>query len=145
MCIRDRPKNDDIMLIYFTSGTTGMPKMAAHSWTYPIAQTVTAYYWHNVGDESIHMAVADTGWAKAGWGKLYGQWICGATLFVYDFDPVSYTHLAVYKRQGPFRRWRNASCPSGCPAPATNTPTGRISRCTWNRIRFTRAMRCGCR
>ena len=80
------PKNDDIMLIYFTSGTTGMPKMAAHSWTYPIAQTVTAYYWHNVGDESIHMAVADTGWAKAGWGKLYGQWICGATLFVYDFD-----------------------------------------------------------
>ena len=78
------PKNDDIMLIYFTSGTTGMPKMAAHSWTYPIAQTVTAYYWHNVGDDSIHMAVADTGWAKAGWGKLYGQWICGATLFVYD-------------------------------------------------------------
>ena len=47
---------------------------------------VTAYYWHNVGDESIHMAVADPGWAKAGWGKLYGQWICGATLFVYDFD-----------------------------------------------------------
>ena len=80
------PKNDDIMLIYFTSGTTGMPKMAAHSWTYPIAQTVTAYYWHNVGDDSIHMAVADTGWAKAGWGKLYGQWICGACLFVYDFD-----------------------------------------------------------
>lgn len=80
------PKNDDIMLMYFTSGTTGMPKMAAHSWTYPIAQTVTAYYWHNVGDDDIHLAVADTGWAKAGWGKLYGQWICGATLFVYDFD-----------------------------------------------------------
>ncbi|MBQ8149404.1 MAG: GNAT family N-acetyltransferase [Clostridia bacterium] len=80
------PKNDDIMLMYFTSGTTGMPKMAAHSWTYPIAQTVTAYYWHNVSDGDIHIAVADTGWAKAGWGKLYGQWICGATLFVYDFD-----------------------------------------------------------
>ena len=80
------PKNDDIMLMYFTSGTTGMPKMAAHSWTYPIAQTVTAFYWHNVGDQDIHIAVADTGWAKAGWGKLYGQWICGATLFVYDFD-----------------------------------------------------------
>ena len=80
------PSNDDIMLMYFTSGTTGMPKMAAHSWTYPIAQTVTAYYWHNVGDGDIHIAVADTGWAKAGWGKLYGQWICGATLFVYDFD-----------------------------------------------------------
>ena len=82
----DLPKNDDIMLMYFTSGTTGMPKMAAHSWTYPIAQTVTAFYWHNVGDQDIHMAVADTGWAKAGWGKIYGQWICGATLFVYDFD-----------------------------------------------------------
>ena len=80
------PKNDDIMLMYFTSGTTGMPKMAAHSWTYPIAQTVTAFYWHNVSDGDIHIAVADTGWAKAGWGKLYGQWICGATLFVYDFD-----------------------------------------------------------
>ncbi len=80
------PENDDIMLMYFTSGTTGMPKMAAHSWTYPIAQTVTAFYWHNVGDQDIHIAVADTGWAKAGWGKLYGQWICGATLFVYDFD-----------------------------------------------------------
>lgn len=82
----DLPRNDDIMLMYFTSGTTGMPKMAVHSWTYPIAQTVTAYYWHNLGDEDIHIAVADTGWAKAGWGKLYGQWICGATLFVYDFD-----------------------------------------------------------
>ncbi len=80
------PKNEDMMLMYFTSGTTGMPKMAAHCWTYPIAQTVTAYYWHNVGDNDIHMAVADTGWAKAGWGKMYGQWICGATLFVYDFD-----------------------------------------------------------
>ncbi len=80
------PENDDIMLMYFTSGTTGLPKMAAHNWTYPIAQTVTAYYWHNLGDEDIHLAVADTGWAKAGWGKMYGQWICGATLFVYDFD-----------------------------------------------------------
>ncbi len=83
---QELPNNDDIMLMYFTSGTTGMPKMAAHSWTYPLAQTVTAYYWHNLGDGDIHIAVADTGWAKAGWGKLYGQWICGATLFVYDFD-----------------------------------------------------------
>ena len=80
------PKNDDLMLLYFTSGTTGMPKMAAHCWTYPLAQTVTGYYWHNVGDDDIHMAVADTGWAKAGWGKMFGQWVCGATLFVYDFD-----------------------------------------------------------
>ncbi|MDD3336198.1 MAG: AMP-binding protein [Eubacteriales bacterium] len=83
---KELPQNSDRMLIYFTSGTTGMPKMAAHCWTYPIAQTVTAYYWHNVGDNDIHIAVADTGWAKAGWGKLYGQWICGTTLFVYDFD-----------------------------------------------------------
>lgn len=80
------PNRDDIMLLYFTSGTTGMPKMAAHTWIYPLAQTVTACYWHNVGDADIHIAVADTGWAKAGWGKMYGQWICGATLFVYDFD-----------------------------------------------------------
>ena len=80
------PANDDIMLMYFTSGTTGLPKMAAHSWTYPLAQTVTAAYWHNLSDGDIHIAVADTGWAKAGWGKMYGQWICGATLFVYDFD-----------------------------------------------------------
>jgi acetyl-CoA synthetase len=80
------PSNDDIMLMYFTSGTTGMPKIAVHTWTYPIAQTVTAYYWHNLSDADIHIAVADTGWAKAGWGKMYGQWICGATLFVYDFD-----------------------------------------------------------
>ena len=87
------PQNDDIMLMYFTSGTTGMPKMAAHCWTYPLAQTVTAYYWHNLGDEDIHMAVADTGWAKAGWGKMYGQWICGATLFVYDFDRLVATDL----------------------------------------------------
>lgn len=82
----DLPRNEDMMLMYFTSGTTGMPKMAAHNWTYPLAQTVTAYYWHNLGDEDVHLAVADTGWAKAGWGKMYGQWICGATLFVYDFD-----------------------------------------------------------
>ncbi len=82
----DLPANDDVMLLYFTSGTTGMPKMAAHTWVYPIAQTVTAAYWHNVSDSDVHIAVADTGWAKAGWGKMYGQWICGATLFVYDFD-----------------------------------------------------------
>ncbi len=80
------PTNDDILMMYFTSGTTGMPKMAAHSYTYPLAQIATAAYWHNVNDESLHIAVADTGWAKAGWGKIYGQWICGACLFVYDFD-----------------------------------------------------------
>jgi len=80
------PSNDDMLMMYFTSGTTGMPKMAAHSYTYPLAQIATAAYWHNVNDDSLHIAVADTGWAKAGWGKIYGQWICGACLFVYDFD-----------------------------------------------------------
>ena len=80
------PENDDMLMMYFTSGTTGMPKMAAHSYTYPLAQIATAAYWHNVNDDSLHIAVADTGWAKAGWGKIYGQWICGACLFVYDFD-----------------------------------------------------------
>ena len=80
------PTNDDMLMMYFTSGTTGMPKMAAHSYTYPLAQIATAAYWHNVNDDSLHIAVADTGWAKAGWGKIYGQWICGACLFVYDFD-----------------------------------------------------------
>jgi len=80
------PSNDDMLMMYFTSGTTGMPKMAAHSYTYPLAQIATAAYCHNVNDDSLHIAVADTGWAKAGWGKIYGQWICGACLFVYDFD-----------------------------------------------------------
>ena len=80
------PTNDDLMLMYFTSGTTGMPKMAVHTYTYPLAQIATAAYWHNLDDTSLHIAVADTGWAKAGWGKIYGQWICGACLFVYDFD-----------------------------------------------------------
>ncbi|MDR1262073.1 MAG: AMP-binding protein [Oscillospiraceae bacterium] len=80
------PANNDIMLMYFTSGTTGMPKMVVHDYTYPLGQLATAAFWHNVDDASLHMTVADTGWAKAGWGKLYGQWICGACLFVYDFD-----------------------------------------------------------
>ncbi|MDR0396192.1 MAG: AMP-binding protein [Oscillospiraceae bacterium] len=82
----DPPANDDIMLMYFTSGTTGMPKMVAHDFTYPLGQLATSAFWHNADDSSLHMAVADTGWAKAGWGKMYGQWICGACLFVYDFD-----------------------------------------------------------
>lgn len=81
-----RPANDDIMLMYFTSGTTGMPKMVAHSFTYPLGHIATAAFWHNVDDTSLHIAVADTGWAKAGWGKMYGQWICGACVFVYDFE-----------------------------------------------------------
>ncbi len=79
-------KNDDIMILYFTSGTTGQPKMVIHDFTYPLGHITTAKYWHNLHENSIHLTVADTGWAKAVWGKLYGQWIVGACVFVYDFE-----------------------------------------------------------
>lgn len=78
--------NSDVSLMYFTSGTTGNPKMVAHNFTYPLGHIVTASYWHNLNSDSLHLTVADTGWAKAAWGKLYGQWIAGATVFVYDFE-----------------------------------------------------------
>lgn len=78
--------NDDIMLMYFTSGTTGNPKMAAHCFTYPLGHIITARFWHDLRDTDLHISVADTGWAKCAWGKLYGQWICGAALFVYDME-----------------------------------------------------------
>ncbi len=76
--------NDDIMMVYFTSGTNGEPKMAAHNFTYPIGHLTTGVFWHNLHKGSIHLTVADTGWAKAAWGKLYGQWFAGATVFVFD-------------------------------------------------------------
>lgn len=79
-------KNQDIMLLYFTSGTTGMPKMVQHNFTYPLGHILTAKYWQNVTDGGLHLTVADTGWAKAMWGKIYGQWIAGAAVFVYDYD-----------------------------------------------------------
>ncbi len=79
-------KNDDIMLMYFTSGTTGMPKMVAQDFTYPLGHIITGRFWHNLDETSIHLTVADSGWAKCGWGKFYGQWLTGATLMVYDFD-----------------------------------------------------------
>ena len=82
----DEVKNDDISLLYFTSGTTGMPKMVQHNFTYPLGHIATAKYWHNVSDDGLHITVADTGWAKAVWGKIYGQWICGSAIFVYDYD-----------------------------------------------------------
>ena len=79
-------KSSDYMLMYFTSGTNGQPKMAVHDYTYPLGHIGTAVYWHNLHMNSLHLTVADTGWAKATWGKLYGQWIAGATLFVYDHE-----------------------------------------------------------
>ena len=78
--------NDDIMLVYFTSGTSGEPKMVAHDFTYPIGHITTGVFWHNLHRGSIHLTVADTGWAKVAWGKLYGQWFAGATIFVYDHE-----------------------------------------------------------
>jgi acetyl-CoA synthetase len=79
-------KNEDIILAYFTSGTTGYPKMVKHDQTYPLGHILTAKYWQNVGDDGLHYTVADTGWAKCAWGKIYGQWIAGSAVFVYDYD-----------------------------------------------------------
>lgn len=77
---------DDPAVIFFTSGTTGYPKMVEHSHSYPIGHIITARHWHNVVPDGLHLTVADTGWGKALWGKLYGQWLCAAGIFVYDFD-----------------------------------------------------------
>ena len=77
---------DDIMLVYFTSGTTGMPKMIQHSFSHPLGHIITAKYWQQVQENKLHMSVTDSGWAKFGWGKIYGQWICGAVVFGYDMD-----------------------------------------------------------
>lgn len=82
----DSPCGEDDMLMYFTSGTTGNPKMALHSYKYPLGHFHTANYWHCVDPEGLHLTISDTGWAKAAWGKIYGQWLCEAALFVYDFD-----------------------------------------------------------
>ena len=79
-------KNEDILLAYFTSGTTGYPKMVKHDQTYPLGHILTAKYWQNVEDDGLHYTVADTGWAKCAWGKIYGQWIAGSAVFVYDYD-----------------------------------------------------------
>ena len=77
-------KNDDIMVVYFTSGTSSNPKMVAHTYTYPLGHIVTAKYWQHVVDGGRHLTVAETGWAKALWGKIYGQWIAGSAVFTYD-------------------------------------------------------------
>lgn len=81
--------NEDIMLIYFTSGTSGEPKMVAHDYLYAMGHLTTGVFWHNLSEDSIHLTVADTGWGKAVWGKFYGQWFAGATVFVYDHEKFS--------------------------------------------------------
>ena len=78
--------NDDTSLMYFTSGTSGEPKMVIHDFRYPLGHIATGCFWHNLHPGSLHLTIADTGWGKAVWGKLYGQWIAGATVFVYDHD-----------------------------------------------------------
>ncbi len=78
--------NDDTMMMYFTSGTSGEPKMVAHDYLYALGHLTTGVYWHNLHEGSLHITVADTGWGKAAWGKMYGQWIAGATVFVFDHE-----------------------------------------------------------
>ncbi|MBR1688608.1 MAG: AMP-binding protein, partial [Prevotella sp.] len=78
--------NDDTMLMYFTSGTSGEPKMVAHDFLYAMGHLTTGVFWHNLHEGSLHLTVADTGWGKAVWGKFYGQWFAGATVFVFDHE-----------------------------------------------------------
>ncbi len=82
----DAPCGDDPMLMFFTSGTTGYPKIATHSYQYALGHYVTARYWHMVERDGLHFTISETGWGKALWGKLYGQWLCEGAVFVYDFD-----------------------------------------------------------
>ena len=82
----DRTKWNDTFLVFFTSGTTGMPKMVEHNCIYPLGHIVTAKYWQQVQENKLHMSVSDSGWAKFGWGKIYGQWVCGAVIFAYDME-----------------------------------------------------------
>ena len=82
----EKNNNDDTMLMYFTSGTSGEPKMVAHDYLYALGHLTTGVYWHNLAPDSIHLTVADTGWGKAVWGKFYGQWFAGAAVFVFDHE-----------------------------------------------------------
>ena len=80
------PCGSEPMLMFFTSGTSGYPKIAAHNFKYPLGHFITAKYWHRVDPNGLHLTISDTGWAKSSWGKIYGQWLCEAAIFVYDFD-----------------------------------------------------------
>ena len=82
----EKNNNDDTMLMYFTSGTSGEPKMVAHDFLYAMGHLTTGVFWHNLNENSLHLTVADTGWGKAVWGKFYGQWFAGATVFVFDHE-----------------------------------------------------------
>jgi len=96
IAFRDIPSpagGEDPMLLYFTSGTTGMPKMVLHDFNHPLGHIVTAHYWQQLRPDDLHISVADTGWAKCGWGKIYGQWIVGAANFVYDMDRFNAANL----------------------------------------------------
>ena len=89
------------MLMYFTSGTTGYPKIAAHNYTYPLGHITTAVWWHNVKEDGLHFTIADTGWGKAVWGKLYGQWLAEAAVFTVDFERLSPIEiLPMFKKYG---------------------------------------------
>ncbi|MDR2357977.1 MAG: AMP-binding protein, partial [Oscillospiraceae bacterium] len=83
---QDAPCGEEPVLMFFSSGTTGYPKLVTHSHTYGLGHFVTAYYWHRADPEGIHFTISDTGWGKALWGKFYGQWLCEAAIFTYDFD-----------------------------------------------------------
>ncbi len=85
----DSPCGEDDMIMFFTSGTTGYPKIAAHSHKYPLGHFITAKYWHDIKPNGIHLTVSETGWGKALWGKLYGQWLCEGVVFIYDMDRFS--------------------------------------------------------
>ncbi len=82
----DTACGNDLMLMFFTSGTTGYPKIAAHNYKYALGHYITAKYWHGVDEDGLHFTISETGWGKALWGKLYGQWLCEGAIFTYDFD-----------------------------------------------------------
>lgn len=85
-------ENSDTMVIYFTSGTTDLPKMVAHNYTYPLGHINTALFWQRLRDGDIHFTLSESGWAKCSWGKMYGQWLAGAAVFIYDFESIATAH-----------------------------------------------------